>query len=106
MRTLEEAWNIIEGMNDDAHNESWDMWIKADELSESEEETDWDKSEELKEEASLQQSEYFRDFYYELDEQEQEVVKYWLNHDEDFREQFALWFGEEQFIDEFENEDE
>jgi hypothetical protein len=106
MRTLEEAWDIVERLNDDAHGETFELWCEADELGDSEDEADWDKAEEVREQASTEQAEYFRDFWYELDTDDQELVKYWLDRDEDFREQFATYFGETEFIDEFENKDE
>jgi hypothetical protein len=106
MRTLEEAQEIVERLNDDAHNESWDLWIEADGLADSDNEADWDRAEDVREQASVEQAEYFRDFWYELDTDDQELVKYWLDHDEDFREQFATYFGEAEFTNEFENEDE
>ena len=106
MRTLEEAWDIVERLNDDAHSETFELWCEADKLGDSEDETDWDRAEEVREQASAEQAEYFRDFWYELDTDDQEVVKYWLDRDEDFREQFATYFGEQEFTDEFENKDE
>lgn len=105
MKTLEEAWDIIEELNNDAHNESWGTWISADELSESEDEDDWETAEEVREQASLEQAEYFRDFYYDLFEEEQNVIKHWLDNDKDFREQFAVYFGEEEFENEFNKEE-
>lgn len=106
MKTLEEAWNIIEELNDNAHNEAWDTWVQADELMESDEEDDWATAEDLREEASLQQAEHFRDFWFDLDEDDQNLVKYWLKLDEDFREQFAVYFGEDEFENEFVDEEE
>jgi len=106
MRTLEEAQEIVERLNDDAHGESFELWVEADELADSNDEADWDRAEDVREQASAEQAEYFRDFWYELDTDDQELVKYWLDHDEDFREQFATYFGEQEFIDEFENKDE
>jgi hypothetical protein len=101
MKSLEEAWSIIEELNDDAHNQTWDTWIQADELSESEDESDWDVAEDLREQASLEQAEYFRELWYELDSSDQEDIKHWLNEDDDFKEQFAVYFGEEEFENEF-----
>lgn len=101
MKTIEEAWNIIESLNDDAHNQAWDTWIEADELMESDDEDDWETAEDLREQASLEQAEYFRDSWYDLSEEDQETVKYWLDNDEDFREQFATYFGQEEFENEF-----
>ncbi len=107
MKTIEEAWNIIESLNDDAHNQAWDTWVQADELMESDDEDDWETAEDLREQASLEQAEYFRDSWYDLSEEDQEVVKYWLDKDEDFCEQFSTYFGDDEFQQVFvEGEDE
>jgi hypothetical protein len=101
MKTLAEAWSIIEELNDDAHNLAWDTWVAADELSESEDEDDWETAEVMREEASLEQANHFRDSWFELESSDQEDIKYWLNEDDDFKEQFAVYFGEEEFNNEF-----
>ena len=36
-----------------------------------------------------------------LEASDQEDIKHWLNEDEDFKEQFAVYFGEEEFKNEF-----
>ena len=105
MKTLEETWDLIERLNGDAHDEAWNTWVAADELDESEDESDWETAEEMREQASLEQAEYFRDFYYELDEAEQDVIKHWLVKDSDFRDQFSVYFGEEEFDNEFNGEE-
>jgi hypothetical protein len=106
MRTIEEAWEIIEGLNNEAHDEAWDTWEAADTLAESDNEDDLDAAEVLREEASLEQASHFRYKYDQLNDEDIEVVKYWLKHDEDFREQFATYFGEEEFHEEFPDEEE
>lgn len=106
MRTLEEAWDIIESLNNDAHEQSWDTWIEADALEESEDEDDWTSAEEIRENASLEQADYFREGWYNLSDEDQETVKHWLNHDESFKDQFITYFGEEEFEEEFRDEDE
>lgn len=101
MLTLEETYTIAQNLNEDAHGASWDKWVQADELEESENEDDWTIAEEIREEASLQQAEYFRDLYYDLSEEEQSAIKHWLKEDENFKEEFSMWFGEEEFENEF-----
>jgi hypothetical protein len=100
MRTLEEAQEIVERLNDDAHEQAWDSWAAADR------EDDQEAAEEMREDASSEQAEYFRDGWYELDLDDQDLVQYWLDNDEDFREQFAVYFGEAEFDNEFNNKDE
>ena len=101
MLTLEETWNIARDLNEDAHGYTWDTWVEADELMESDEEEDWETAEDIKEQASLEQAEHFRDLYYDLSEEEQAAIKHWLKEDEDFRDEFSMWFGEEEFENEF-----
>ena len=101
MKTLEEAWNLIESLNEEAHGLAWDIWVAADELNESEDEDDWTTAEEMREEASIEQAGYFRDLYYDLDEEDQEAIKVYLKEDDSFREEFSMWFGEEEFNNEF-----
>ncbi len=101
MKTLEEAWEIIEGLNDQAHDEAWDTWTLADELADSDDEENWERAEDTREQASLEQAEYFRDAWDYLPEDKQTLVKHWLGNDKDFREQFATYYGQEEFNSEF-----
>lgn len=103
MKTLQEVYDIIDYNNEEAHQQAWDIWVSADELMESEDEADWETAEEIREEASQEQASYFRDLYYMLDEEDQESIKHWLKQDEDFKESFSMYFGEEQFAEEFDN---
>lgn len=98
MKTVEQAWDIVEGLNNDAHDESWDSWIKAEEAEY--EEAD-EEAEDLRERASLEQAEYFRDGWYELNEEDRAIVEHWLRKDNDLREQFTTYFGEEEFANEW-----
>lgn len=97
MKTLDETYNLAQSLNEEAHHLAWDTWVQADELEESENEDDWSAAEEMREEASLEQAEHFRDLYYDLSEEEQTAISHWLKEDEDFKEEFAMWFGEEEF---------
>jgi hypothetical protein len=101
MKTLEEAWHIIEALNGDAHDQAYDTWAAADELSESDDEDDWETAEVMREEASLEQAGYFREYYDDLDNEERSAIEHWLQNDEDFKEQFAVYYGEEEFKNEF-----
>lgn len=101
MKTLNEITDLIESLNEDAHQEAYDSWIAADELMESEDEEDWQTAEEIREDASAEQASYFREAYWELDEEDQAAIKYWLDNDSDLKEQFCTYFGEDEFIDEF-----
>lgn len=104
MKTLQEVWELIESLNEEAHAQSWDTWIAADELEESDDEDDWTTAEEMREDASKEQASYFRELYYELDEEEQTAIKHYLKEDEAFKEEFSMWFGEEEFEDEFDTD--
>ena len=99
--TLEEAWTLTENLNEEAHQLAWGLWAEADELGDSEEEDNWIAAEEKREEASEEQSQHFRDLYHELSEEDQAGIINWLQQDEDFREQFSSWFGDDQYQIEF-----
>lgn len=103
MKTLDEIRELVEGMNETAHQDAWDTWDQADELEDSENEDDWAAAEEMRDEASSQQAGYFRDLYYELSEEDRAAIVHWLKHDEDFKEEFSMWFGEQYFEDEFDD---
>lgn len=101
MKTLEEAWDLIETMNNDAHDESWNTWIDAEQLADSDDEADWEEAEETRERASLEQQEYFRDGYMNLSQEDQTVIRHWLERDDTLRDQFETYFGSEDFQEEF-----
>ena len=89
MKTLEQAWDIIENVNSEAYRMAYDSWLEADAAIDDENE------EELREEASEEQQAYFRDEYDNLDDESKEVIQYWLKNDADFKEQFETYYGEE-----------
>jgi hypothetical protein len=101
MKTLDEAFELIEALNEEAHGMAWDTWIEADELEESDDEDDWSKAEGKREEASDEQAGYFRDEFDGLDDEDREAVHHWLDEDESFREQFRDWYGRDEFDDEY-----
>lgn len=102
MKTLTEAFELIEYLNEQAHDEAYDSWAAADELMDSADEDDWETAEEMREDASLEQSEYFRENVEAADAEERELIEYWLENDDDFRETFRDWYGHEEFDNEFE----
>lgn len=101
MKSLNDVISLVESLNDEAHALAWDTWIAADELEDSEDEDDWAAAESMRDEASLEQAGYFRDLYNELDSADQAAIKHWLAEDESFKEEFSMWFGEQEFKDEF-----
>lgn len=97
MLTREEAYDIIQTINEDAHNAAWDTWERADELSDSINEEDWDLADQVREEASAEQSEHFRRSFNELDEETREAILHYVDTDEDFKEEFVAWYGPDDF---------
>ncbi len=90
MKTLKEAWDLIEQMNDEAHDQSMDAWLAADAAREGD---DDNLAEDLSEEASNEQSEYFRELVETLNEEQVELIRHWLDNDYAFREQYLTYYG-------------
>ena len=82
--TLDEAYSLIEKLNDEAHGLAWDLWIEADEKDD----------EELRETASDVQRGHFGDLVEELDPVVQRELLHYCAQDEDFKEQFETYYGE------------
>jgi hypothetical protein len=101
MKTLDEAFELIEALNEEAHGMAWDTWIEADELQDSDDEDDWELAEDKREEASDEQAGYFRDEFSCLSSEDREAVNHWVDADESFREQFRDWYGRDEFDDEY-----
>jgi hypothetical protein len=97
MITRDQAYDIIQELNELAHERSFDTWVKADQLLESDNEDDWDAAEELREEASAEQAKYFREEFHDLDEHIRSAVFHYVDTDEDFREEFVTWYGEDHY---------
>lgn len=104
MKTLEEIFDLIETMNEEAHQEAMDSWVAADELMESDDEDDWNTAEEMREDASAEQASYFRESYWMMAEEDREAINHWLKEDSDFKEQFVMYFGEEEFGNQFDHD--
>ena len=101
MITRDEAYDIVQNINESAHQRAWDTWVEADNLMESDDEADWMSAEEIREEASLEQAEYFREEYDELDDETKEAIMHYVNTDEEFKEEFSMWYGENEFTADF-----
>lgn len=102
MITIDEAYNIVVNINEEAHSRSWDTWEEADNLMESDDDADWETAEELKEQASLEQASYFREGFEELDDDTRDAILHYVNTDEAFKEEFVMWYGEDEFEADFE----
>ena len=81
---MKDAWELIENLNDEAHNYAWDLWIEANEADD----------EELREEASEVQQAHFRKLFKELDLDTQFEIVEICEKDDDFNEQFDAYHGE------------
>ena len=90
-----EVWAIAEALNENAHSAAWNSWEAADEAE------DEEIAEQLREEASNEQAEYFRDDFFCLSAEDQESIQHLVKVDKDFKEQFRDWYGHEQFDEEF-----
>ena len=87
MITVDEAWDLINRLNEEAHGLAWDLWIKADEAEED--------NDILAEEASDAQREYFWDILdEEVSEEDMEAIWHYCNTDPEFRDQFEAFYGE------------
>ena len=101
MITRDEAYDIISSINENAHQRAWDTWIEADTLMESEDEADWEAAEDLQQQASQEQAEYFREEFNNLDEATRDAILEYVFTDEEFKEEFSMWYGEDDFVADF-----
>ena len=83
--TIEECWDIIRDLNEEAHAATYDEWEEAGD------------DEELLEDASYNQAIEFREAFQVLDPETQEAILYYEknNPDHDMVEEFKSWWGEE-----------
>jgi len=95
--TKEEAYDIISDLNEDAHSASWDTWVEADELSESDDEEDWTRAEEMRSEASDEQAGYFRAAFHALPVDQQNAIWKYAKEDDEWAMDFKCWYGEEEY---------
>ena len=76
--TLEEAWNLLESLNVDANQQAKDLWIS----------NDFNK-------AIQYQSSCFRKSFLKLDNNQQQLIQYWISTDDEFQDYFKCLSGDE-----------
>jgi hypothetical protein len=103
MITLEEAYSIIENLNEDAHTDSWDTWAEADRLEDEGDEDEEVTAEDMREQASQEQAGYFRNYFNNLDPEDKAAVEHWLKNDDSFKEEFSSWYGYDEFEETFDD---
>lgn len=84
----EQAYNILVECNERAHQAAWDSWTAADE------EQDYELQEEMREDASAEQAQYFREEFEALDEEDRDAIHYYCENDDEFKDEFDMWWGE------------
>jgi hypothetical protein len=91
MTTLEQAISIMENLNERAHQAAWDEWTEADRLAD---EGDEEAAEDQRSVASEIQSDYFCDFFSDLDKETRQDIARFAMADEDFYENYwEPWCG-------------
>lgn len=85
MITREQAIEIMENLNEQAHQDAWSEWTEAERL---EEEGDDEAAEHQRECASEVQSDYFSDYFTDLDIETRQAIARLAMIDEDFRENY------------------
>jgi hypothetical protein len=92
MITRDQAIEIMENLNERAHQDAWDEWVEADRLEEEEE--DYEAAEHQRECASEIQMDYFCDHFADLDKDTRRSIARFALTDEDFRENYwEPWCG-------------
>ena len=81
--TLDEAWELIEKLNEEAHDYAATYWRQADLYDD----------EEMRENASAIQQEHFRELFDALDADVWIAVHKISRTNEDFKEQFSTYHG-------------
>jgi hypothetical protein len=86
------CWDRINELNESAHDDAYHQWVAAGE------------NETKQEEASQLQQGYFVDLLYEQDDDTIDSIWYWVDRDEEFRDQFSEWYGDvEKALEEYRN---
>lgn len=80
----EECYAIICDINEECYMNCYEDWCEADDL----------ESELLREKASEKQTAMFRKYFKQIDEETQQQIKYFVETDRDFRDDFESWYGE------------
>ena len=86
--TLEEAWQLIDSINDEAHEYAYESWVAADELEE-----EGGAAEDQRCIASEEQNAHFREMFDQLDNKTKKAVLAHRLSDSDFKEQFETYYG-------------
>jgi len=73
MKTLDETIELMESLNGTAYDLAMNSWIEADRAGI----VGDDDAEELREDASEEQQEYFRDEFADLSEDDKESIRQW-----------------------------
>lgn len=92
----EDAWNLINDLNEEAHSEVYEEWTDADTIEEqadqtadsTEQEKLYDQAEEMRGMASENQAEYFLQQIHNLSEKEYASICYYAKYDNDFKDQY------------------
>jgi len=80
--TLEQAWNLLESLNDSANQQASELWL-ANNLAE----------------AISYQSACFRKKCLELDATQQQLVQHWISNDDEFQDYFKCLSGVNNVVD-------
>ena len=76
--SLQDAWNLLESLNEDANQKTKDSWNSKDE-----------------QDAIQQQSAYFRNNILNLDSYHRSAILYWLNNNDEFQDYFKCLSGKD-----------
>ena len=85
MITREQAIEIMENLNEQAHQDAWSEWEEADQLLG---EGDDEAAEQQQLVASEVQSDFFSDYFSDLDRETRQAIARLAMTDEDFRENY------------------
>jgi len=85
MTTREQAIEIMENLNEQAHNDAWDEWTEAERL---EDQGDEEAAEHQRACASEVQGDFFSDYFLELDKVTRQAIARLALEDTDFYESY------------------
>ena len=76
--TLEQAWNLLELLNEDANRQASDLWSTNEIIK-----------------AIQFQSLCFKKGFLALDNNQQQMIQYWIENDDEFQDYFKCLSGDE-----------
>lgn len=82
--TLEQAWNLIESLNDDANEKSKNLWLSKD-----------------VDVAIRYQSEYFKNNFLDMGYDQKQEIIHWIKNDEEFQDYVKCLAGNDFIINLF-----